>query len=106
MTSRLFNRHEPGQNAGRIVRANCVSGGFLSRPHLSRNRRLRGPRTSINERIRDREVRVDYDADKQMDIFKRYEAIKMTRERQADLVEVDKNITPPFCCLVNYGKLL
>ncbi len=76
----------------------------MSRPHFSRNRRFRGPRIRINERIRAREVRVVDAAGKQMGVFKRHEALKMARERQVDLVEVAENATPPVCRLVNYGK--
>ncbi len=60
----------------------------MSRPHFSRNRRFRGPRIRIVDRIRAREVRVVNTADKQMNVFKHHEALKMARERHVDLVEV------------------
>ena len=68
----------------------------MSRPHFSRNRRFRGPRIRINERIRAREVRVVAAAGKQMGVFKRDEALKKARERQVELVEVIENATIRF----------
>ncbi|MCS1410899.1 MAG: Translation initiation factor IF-3 [Verrucomicrobia subdivision 3 bacterium] len=83
---------------------NSSLGGFLSRPHFSRNRRFRGPRIRTNERIRAREVRVVDAKGKQLGIFSRHEALKVARERQIDLVEVAENANPPVCRLVDFGK--
>ena len=82
----------------------AVPGGVLSRPNSSRNRRFRGPRIRINERIRAREIRVVDAAGKQLGVFSRHEALKLAKEQQVDLVEVAENATPPVCRLVNFGK--
>lgn len=76
----------------------------MNRPHFSRNRRFRGPRIRINERIRAREVRVVDSSGKQLGVFSRHDAISMARERQVDLVEIAENASPPVCRLVDFGK--
>ena len=59
-----------------------------------------------NERIRVREVRVIDDAGNQLGIMPPFEALKMARERNLDLVEVSPTAQPPVCRIMDYGKYL
>ncbi|HXY24686.1 MAG TPA: translation initiation factor IF-3 [Candidatus Acidoferrum sp.] len=60
----------------------------------------------INERIRAREVRVIGDEGQQIGILPPYEALKMAREKNLDLVEVSPTAQPPVCRIMDYGKYL
>jgi len=60
----------------------------------------------INERIRAREIRVIDDEGKQVGILPPYEALKMARERNLDLVEISPTAQPPVCRIMDYGKFL
>jgi translation initiation factor IF-3 len=60
----------------------------------------------INERIRAREIRVIDDEGKQIGILPPYEALKMARERNLDLVEISPTANPPVCRIMDYGKFL
>jgi translation initiation factor IF-3 len=60
----------------------------------------------INERIRAREIRVIDDEGKQIGILPPYEALKMARERNLDLVEISPTANPPVCRIMDYGKYL
>ena len=60
----------------------------------------------INERIRAREIRVIDDEGKQIGILPPYEALKMARERNLDLVEISPTAQPPVCRIMDYGKFL
>jgi translation initiation factor IF-3 len=59
-----------------------------------------------NDRIRAREIRVIDDEGKQIGILPPYEALKMARERNLDLVEISPTATPPVCRIMDYGKYL
>src|SRR5499425_1549953 len=59
-----------------------------------------------NERIRAREIRVIDDEGKQIGILPPYEALKMARERNLDLVEISPTAQPPVCRIMDYGKYL
>src|SRR5499425_3033013 len=59
-----------------------------------------------NERIRAREIRVIDDEGKQIGILPPYEALKMARERNLDLVEISPTAQPPVCRIMDYGKFL
>src|ERR1700751_3378530 len=59
-----------------------------------------------NERIRAREIRVIDDEGKQIGILPPYEALKMARERNLDLVEISPTANPPVCRIMDYGKFL
>src|SRR5499425_361145 len=59
-----------------------------------------------NERIRAREIRVIDDEGKQIGILPPYEALKMARERNLDLVEISPTAQPPVCRIMEYGKYL
>ena len=58
-----------------------------------------------NERIRAREIRVIDDSG-QLGIMQPFEALKMARERNLDLVEVSPTAQPPVCRIMDFGKFL
>ena len=59
-----------------------------------------------NERIRVREVRVIDDEGNQLGVMAPFEALKIARERNLDLVEVSPTAQPPVCRIMDYGKFL
>jgi translation initiation factor IF-3 len=59
-----------------------------------------------NDRIRAREIRVIDDEGAQIGILPPYEALKMARERNLDLVEISPTAQPPVCRIMDYGKFL
>jgi len=59
-----------------------------------------------NERIRAREVRVIDAEGKQIGILPPFEALKMAREKNLDLVEVSPTAQPPVCRIMDFGKYL
>ena len=58
----------------------------------------------INERIRDREVRLVSESGEQLGIMSSREAIKLAREADLDLVKIAPNAKPPVCKIIDYGK--
>jgi translation initiation factor IF-3 len=59
-----------------------------------------------NDRIRAREIRVIDDEGNQIGILAPFEALKMAREKNLDLVEISPTATPPVCRIMDYGKFL
>ena len=59
---------------------------------------------SINEEIRDREVRVVSDDGAQLGIMSSRDALKLAMERNLDLVKIAPSATPPVCKIMDYGK--
>jgi translation initiation factor IF-3 len=59
-----------------------------------------------NERIRAREIRVIDENGEQLGILQPFEALKLARERNLDLVEVSPTAVPPVCRIQDYGKFL
>ena len=59
-----------------------------------------------NDRIRAREIRVIDDEGNQIGIMPPFEALKMAREKNLDLVEVSPTAQPPVCRIMDYGKYL
>jgi translation initiation factor IF-3 len=58
----------------------------------------------VNERIREREIRV-IDADGgQLGVMAPFEAIKKAREAGLDLVEISPTAVPPVCKIMDFGK--
>ena len=58
----------------------------------------------INEEIRDKELRViDVDGN-QLGILSADEALKITFEKDLDLVKIAPQATPPVCRIMDYGK--
>lgn len=68
----------------------------------------RGPTTirevRVNERIRAREVLVIDEDGTRIGVMPLPRALELARERDADLVEVAPNATPPVCRIMDYGK--
>jgi len=60
----------------------------------------------MNERIRAREVRVIDDEGNQIGILPPFEALKMARSKNLDLVEISPTAQPPVCRIMDYGKFL
>jgi translation initiation factor IF-3 len=60
----------------------------------------------INERIRAKEVRVIDEEGTQLGILAPFEAMKIAKEKDLDLVEVSPTAQPPVCRIMNYGKFL
>src|SRR5579871_3342426 len=59
-----------------------------------------------NDRIRAREIRVIGDEGEQIGVMPPYEALKMAREKNLDLVEISPTAVPPVCRIMDYGKFL
>ncbi len=59
-----------------------------------------------NERIRARELRVIDDEGKQLGIMPPYEALKIAREKNMDLVEISPTAQPPVARIMDFGKYL
>jgi translation initiation factor IF-3 len=59
-----------------------------------------------NERIRAREIRVIDDEGNQVGILPPFEALKMARLKNLDLVEISPTAQPPVCRIMDYGKFL
>ena len=58
----------------------------------------------INERIRDREVRLVSESGEQLGLMSSREALKLAREADLDLVKIAPNAKPPVCKIIDYGK--
>src|SRR5438270_12138298 len=59
-----------------------------------------------NDRIRAREIRVIDDEGAQIGILTPFDALKMAREKNLDLVEISPTAQPPVCRIMDYGKFL
>jgi len=60
----------------------------------------------INEQIRAREVRVIGPNNENLGVISSYEALRIARDADKDLVEVSPNAEPPVCRILDYGKFL
>jgi len=60
----------------------------------------------VNERIRAKEIRVIDEDGSQIGILPPYEALKIAKEKDLDLVEISPTAQPPVCRIMNYGKYL
>ena len=58
----------------------------------------------INERIRDREVRVIGEDGEQLGIMSSKDALKLAKEAELDLVKIAPGAKPPVCKIIDYGK--
>ena len=58
----------------------------------------------MNEDIRAVQIRVIDDRGGQLGVMSPRDAIMLARERNADLVEIVPNATPPVCKIINFGK--
>jgi len=59
---------------------------------------------NYNEKIRAKEVRLIDEDGKQLGIVPTFEALKLARERELDLVEISPKAAPPVCKIMDYGK--
>jgi translation initiation factor IF-3 len=57
-----------------------------------------------NEKIRAKNVRVIDENGANLGIMPLYEALKLARNRDLDLVEVNPNADPPVCKILDYGR--
>jgi translation initiation factor IF-3 len=60
----------------------------------------------VNERIRAKEIRVIDEDGSQIGILPPYEALKIAKGKDLDLVEISPTAQPPVCRIMNYGKYL
>jgi len=60
----------------------------------------------MNERIRAREVRVIGDEGEQIGVMPPFEALRLARSKNLDLVEISPTAQPPVCRIMDYGKFL
>lgn len=60
----------------------------------------------INNQIRAGKVRVIDEKGKNLGIFNLEKAIQLAKERELDLVQITKNVEPPVCKIIDYGKYL
>ncbi|MBK8169683.1 MAG: translation initiation factor IF-3 [Sandaracinaceae bacterium] len=75
----------------------------MSRPRFDPRQRVQtGPRT--NERIRIPEVRVVGNDGEMLGVMETREALKLAREKELDLVEVNPKAFPPVCKIMDFGK--
>ena len=58
----------------------------------------------INERIRDKEIRVIGEEGQQLGVMSPKEAMKLAKEDNVNLVKVAPSAVPPVCKLIDYGK--
>ncbi len=58
----------------------------------------------INDRIRDKEVRLIGESGEQLGIVSGSEAKKMADEKDLDLVKISPNAKPPVCKIMDYSK--
>ena len=59
---------------------------------------------NINERISYPNLRVVDSDGSQLGVISREEALKVSKDRELDLVLVSEKATPPVCRIMNYGK--
>ena len=77
---------------------------FLFFKNLRRCLPISKKELSINEQIRDREVRV-IDADgSQLGVISLDEALRRAADRDMDLVKIAPQAAPPVCKIMDYGK--
>lgn len=58
----------------------------------------------INEKIRDKEVRVISDSGEQLGVMPTKEAQLMASSKSLDLVQISPNANPPVCKIMDFGK--
>lgn len=58
----------------------------------------------INEKIRDREVRVIDEEGNQLGIMSAKDAQRIAREKELDLVKIAPQAKPPVCKIIDFGK--
>ena len=89
-----------------FVRVRQCKGACYNRKAFVSEARIDKRFIRTNERIRAREIRVIDDEGKQIGILQPYEALKLAREKNLDLVEISPTAQPPVCRIMDYGKYL
>jgi translation initiation factor IF-3 len=69
-----------------------------------RNDNLKG-QYRVNEQIRAREVRI-VGEDIESQVYPIFQALKIAKEHELDLVEISPNAQPPVCRIIDYSKFL
>ena len=67
---------------------------------------IAAPGIRVNDRIRAREIRVIDDNGTQLGVMQPFEAMKIAREQNLDLVEISPTAMPPVCKIMDYGKYI
>jgi len=60
----------------------------------------------INNQIKSRKVRLIDETGKQLGVTDLTEALRISRERNLDLIQVTDKVDPPVCKITDYGKYL
>lgn len=76
----------------------------MSRHHNNNRGRKKADDTVMNERIKERELRVISDDGEQFGIITRAEALQIAEDRGVDLVLVSPDAKPPVAKVMDYGK--
>lgn len=85
----------------------CVEKGMEGVKQLSATKTRRCTTISdlmINERIRDKEVRLIGQDGEQLGIMSSKDAMKLAREADLDLVKIAPGAKPPVCKIIDYSK--
>lgn len=59
---------------------------------------------SINEQIKDKEIRLIGEDGEQLGIMSAKDALKLAKEAELDLVKIAPTAKPPVCKIIDYGK--
>ncbi len=59
---------------------------------------------SVNEQIRDREVRVIGSDGEMIGVMSSFDALRLAEEADLDLVKISPNAVPPVCKIMDYSK--
>ena len=59
---------------------------------------------SMNDQIRDKEIRVISETGEQLGIMSSKEAQVLANNKNLDLVKISPNANPPVCKIMDYGK--
>ena len=81
-----------------------MDGGKGIARRRSHNTRVRVPETRINKRIAAKEVRLIDVEGEQLGVVGIEDALRISEEKEVDLVEIASKATPPVCKLMDYGK--
>ena len=96
-----------GEDCGRALRARsadaaqCYNHCRLNWEAFIDKRYIR-----TNDRIRAREIRVIDEDSQQLGIMPPFEALKIARGKNLDLVEISPTADPPVCKIIDYNKFL
>ena len=94
-------RHD-NQGDARIFRFCSLKESYIVRPHNNTPPVLDGPR--VNDAIRAPKVRCIDPEGAQLGVIETSEAIRQAEDFGLDLVEVQPNVDPPVCKILDYGK--